>query len=97
MLDALERAGAPATFFLVGEQVEAHPGARAARSRRAGTRSACTATATCEHDELADASGATSSRLRRARRAATGVEARLFRPPYGRFSEASYEACRGAG
>ena len=49
-----------------------------------------------EHDRLPDPA-ADLARCAELVEAATGVTPRLCRPPYGRFSAASYEACRAAG
>ncbi|MEA2399978.1 MAG: peptidoglycan-N-acetylglucosamine deacetylase [Thermoleophilaceae bacterium] len=91
VLDALGAAGAPATFFLVGEQVEAHPElAReiVARGHAVGLHSQ----SHIEQDELADP-GADFHAVSAAVQRVTGVEADLYRPPFGRFSEASYAEC----
>jgi peptidoglycan/xylan/chitin deacetylase (PgdA/CDA1 family) len=91
VLDALESAAAPATFFLVGEQVEAHPElARevAARGHAVGLHSHDHA----EQDELPEVR-ADFDAVGAAVRSATGVEAALYRPPFGRFSESSYAEC----
>ncbi|MEA2363694.1 MAG: peptidoglycan-N-acetylglucosamine deacetylase [Thermoleophilaceae bacterium] len=91
VLDALEAAGAPATFFLVGEQVEAHPElARevAARGHAVGLHSH----GHTEQDELPEVP-ADFDAVSAAVRGATGVDATLYRPPFGRFSEASYAEC----
>lgn len=97
VLEALERAGARATFFLVGEQVAAHRSlARevAVRGHEVGLH--------CfrhvEHDELgADEAREDLGRALATLEAAAGSRPRLCRPPYGRFSEASYAAAREAG
>ena len=93
ILDALDAAGVTATFFVVGEQLMRHRAiAREARGR--GHQLALHG-ATHEHhqdlsppaarDEIARGVGAFE--------AATGERATLYRPPYGRFSEHSFEAC----
>jgi peptidoglycan-N-acetylglucosamine deacetylase len=94
ILDALDAAGAKATFFLVGEQLMRHH----AVAREAAARGHELALHGYEHvehaslrpqaarDDLARAVGAFE--------AATGRKPRFFRPPYGRFSEPSYEACK---
>jgi peptidoglycan-N-acetylglucosamine deacetylase len=87
VLDALDEAGAKATFFLVGEQVEAHPElARdvAERGHTVGVHGH----RHVEHDELVDPDHDLAAVL-----AALGAPAALMRPPYGRFSESSYAAC----
>jgi peptidoglycan/xylan/chitin deacetylase (PgdA/CDA1 family) len=95
VLEVLGAAGATATFFLVGEQVEAHPGLAseiAAHGHVVGLH----AYRHVEHDELADPR-ADLERGAAALATATGERPALFRPPYGRFSEASYAACRELG
>lgn len=92
VLDLLDEWGAPATFFLVGEQVDAHPALAteiAARGHAVGLHGH----RHTEHDGLADVAADFESVDALVRRA-TGVEAALYRPPYGRFSQASYEECR---
>jgi peptidoglycan-N-acetylglucosamine deacetylase len=91
VLDALEAAGAPATFFFVGEQVEAHP----ELAREVGGRGHAVGLHSHRHtrqDDLADV-GADYDAVSAAVKSATGVETLLYRPPYGRFSEASYAEC----
>src|SRR3954454_14030022 len=95
LLDALDAARIQATFFLVGEQVEAHPKlAREIVARDHEVQAHCydhTA-----HDRVEDP----ASDLRRTIEAileATGVAPTLQRPPYGRFSPASHAACLQAG
>jgi peptidoglycan/xylan/chitin deacetylase (PgdA/CDA1 family) len=97
ILDALDAAGVRATFFLVGEQLMRHH----AIAREAAARGHELALHCFEHvaqdtlrpqaarDDIARALGAFE--------AATGRRPRFFRPPYGRFSDASYDACRHLG
>jgi peptidoglycan/xylan/chitin deacetylase (PgdA/CDA1 family) len=97
VLDALDAAGAKATFFVVGEQLMRHHAlAREARAR--GHQLALhgathphheTLTPTQARDEMARGVGAFE--------AATGERATLFRPPYGRFGDHSFEACLKLG
>ena len=95
VLDVLDREGAKATFFLVGERVEAHPElAREVAAR--GHTVALHGHVHVEHETLAEPA-ADLQRARVAVEQATGVQATLFRPPYGRFSAASHAACLGAG
>jgi peptidoglycan-N-acetylglucosamine deacetylase len=97
VLDALDTAGARATFFLVGEQVEAEPAlAREVAAR--GHDVQLHGYGHVGHDQLTPAEARQD--LERGAQAlldATGVEARFYRPPYGRFSSGSYEACRALG
>jgi peptidoglycan-N-acetylglucosamine deacetylase len=97
VLDAVEAAGARATFFLVGEQVEAEPElAREVVAR--GHDVQLHGYAHVAHDQLT--AGKERQDLERgaqALRDATGTEARFYRPPYGRFSDGSYDACRALG
>src|SRR4051812_28184210 len=93
LLDALDEAGAKATFFLVGEQVMRHH----AIAREAAQRGHEIALHGFEHrnhgelspqqarDDLARGLGAVE--------AGVGRRPRFYRPPYGCFSEASYAAC----
>jgi peptidoglycan-N-acetylglucosamine deacetylase len=94
VLDALDGIGARATFFMLGEQLMRHQGVGrevVARGHevalhgfgheaheRLGPQQA--------RDDLARGLGAVE--------AATGRRPRFYRPPYGRFSEHSWEACR---
>jgi peptidoglycan-N-acetylglucosamine deacetylase len=96
VLDALAEAGARAVFFLVGEQVEAHP-ELARRVADEGHVVALHGFRHVDHDELGASARADLERGAAACAAATGVEPRLFRPPYGRFSEHSYRAAEELG
>ena len=90
VLDELEQAGARATFFLVGEQVVAHPElAREVRAR--GHAVGVHGHRHVEHDQLEDP----EADLRRALELVG--EATLFRPPYGRSSQGTREACGALG
>jgi peptidoglycan-N-acetylglucosamine deacetylase len=95
VLEALAAAGATGTFFLVGEQVEAHPGL-AVEVAAGGHAVGLHGYRHVEHDGLADPR-ADLERGAAALAEATGERPVLFRPPYGRFSEASYAACRELG
>jgi peptidoglycan/xylan/chitin deacetylase (PgdA/CDA1 family) len=91
VLAALERADARATFFLVGEQLLVHHELGRAVAE-AGHDVALHGFRHVEHDELEDP----REDLRRgldAIESATGVRPRLCRPPYGRFSQASFATC----
>jgi peptidoglycan/xylan/chitin deacetylase (PgdA/CDA1 family) len=95
VLDALGAAGAQATFFLVGEQVDAHPELAAEVAAR-GHAVGLHGYRHVEHDELGDPR-VDMERGAAALAAATGERPALFRPPYGRFSAASRTACRELG
>ena len=97
VLDALDAAGARATFFVVGEQVEAD----SALAREVAERG---------HDLQLHGYGHVAHELlspeeahddlergARALQDATGLQPRFYRPPYGRFSPGSYDACRALG
>src|SRR4051794_27526545 len=97
VLDALDRAGVRATFFLVGEQLMRHHAlAREAAAR--GHELALHGYGHVEHDTLSP-QGARDARPRAvgAFEASPGRGARFFRPPSGRFSEPSSAACRPLG
>jgi peptidoglycan-N-acetylglucosamine deacetylase len=97
VLDALDAAGARATFFLVGEQVEAEP-ALAQEIIRRGHDIGLHGYAHVAHDLLArDEARRDLDRGARTLREVTGRAARFYRPPYGRFSRDSYEACLTLG
>src|SRR3954453_22130541 len=97
ILDALDAAGVKATFFLVGEQLmQGHAVARDAAAR--GHELALHGYEHVEHDSLRpQAARDDLARALGAFEAAAGRRPRFFRPPYGRFSEASYDACRHLG
>jgi peptidoglycan/xylan/chitin deacetylase (PgdA/CDA1 family) len=95
VLDALDAAGARATFFLVGEQVEADPGlAREIAERGHELQAHC-----YDHrahrllDDPFDDLARTVDVIERA----AGVAPTMQRPPYGRFTPASHGACLAAG
>ncbi len=97
VLDALEAAGIKATFFLVGEQLmRNHAIARDAAAR--GHELALHGFEHVEHDSFRpQAARDDIARGLGSFEAATGRRPRFFRPPYGRFSDASYDACRHLG
>lgn len=96
LLEALARAEAPATFFLVGERVaRAHP--LVARIAAAGHE---IGSHTWSHGRLADRPWRAWIELVRtaaAIRGATGTRPRLFRPPYAQSSPRLALAARLAG
>jgi peptidoglycan/xylan/chitin deacetylase (PgdA/CDA1 family) len=83
-------------FFLVGEQVEAHP-ELARRVAEEGHAVALHGFRHVEHDELGADARADLERGGAAVMEATGHEPRLYRPPYGRFNAESYAAVRELG
>jgi peptidoglycan-N-acetylglucosamine deacetylase len=95
VLDALETARMKATFFLVGEQVEAHPElAREIASRGHALQAHCFDHT--HHERLADPKDDLWRTIETIFKA-TGVAPTHQRPPYGRFTPASHEACLQAG
>jgi peptidoglycan/xylan/chitin deacetylase (PgdA/CDA1 family) len=91
VLDALDAADVCATFFLVGEQVEAHPDlAREIVSRGHEVQAHC-----YDHQphRLLDDPVEDLRRTIELITDTTGVAPTLQRPPYGRFSPASHDAC----
>jgi peptidoglycan-N-acetylglucosamine deacetylase len=95
VLDALEREGVKATFFLVGEQLLVHHELGHAVAE-AGHQVALHGFHHVEHDTLEDPRDDFMRGLD-AVESATGVRPGLYRPPYGRFSDASYAACNDLG
>jgi len=97
VLDVLEQAGATATFFLVGEQVERNPGLAAeilAAGHEIGLhchrhRNLLRLTPGQLRDDLRRALDAIGS--------ATGAAPRLYRSPYGIFNAASFPIVRSLG
>jgi peptidoglycan-N-acetylglucosamine deacetylase len=97
VLDALDTAGARATFFLVGEQVEADPELARELAAR-GHDVQLHGYGHVAHEHLTPEEARQDvERGAQALRDATGIEARFYRPPYGRFSSGSYDACRALG
>jgi peptidoglycan-N-acetylglucosamine deacetylase len=97
VLEALESAGARATFFLVGEQVERRP-ALAGEIAAAGHRIALHGHR--HRNLLRVPPAALRDDLNRARDLigeATGRAPVLYRPPYGIFSAAGLQVARRAG
>jgi peptidoglycan-N-acetylglucosamine deacetylase len=97
VLDALEAAGARATFFVIGEQLMRHHAvAREALER--GHQVELHGFEHRPHDELSPQQARDDlARGLGALEASTGVRARWYRPPYGLFSDASYAACEPLG
>ena len=97
VLDALDAAGIKAMFFMVGEQVMQSP----ALAREVANRGHAVGLHGATHvsqrdledwkvkDEMAYGLGTLE--------VATGRRPSRFRPPYGVFSEAGYEACQALG
>jgi peptidoglycan-N-acetylglucosamine deacetylase len=97
VLEALQRAGATATFFLVGEQVGRNP-RLAAEVASAGH--AIALHGFRHRNQLRLSTGAVRSDLQRGAAAieeATGVSPTIYRPPYGIFSAGGLREVRGAG
>ncbi|MFF5260879.1 polysaccharide deacetylase family protein [Actinomadura viridis] len=96
-LDALERAGARATFFVLGEMLERHP-EQARRIVAAGHEIAVHG---WRHDNaLRTRPGRVTAGLRRTVelvRATTGVHPVWYRPPYGVLSAEALVAARSLG
>src|SRR5436190_20986316 len=97
VLDALDAAGVRSTFFVVGEQLMRHH----AIAREAAARGHELALHGFEHAHHEDMPGRMArddvARALGTFEAAVGRRPRWFRPPYGRFSEHSYEACADLG
>ena len=96
-LAELDRAGARATFFLVGEQVQRNPGLAA----EIGAAGHSIALHGFRHrNQLRLAPGVLRDDLRRGAAAieeATGVSPIIYRPPYGIFSAGGLREVREAG
>jgi peptidoglycan/xylan/chitin deacetylase (PgdA/CDA1 family) len=91
VLDALDDADIKATFFLVADQVEAHPDlAREIAQRGHEVQAHCS-----DHTphRLVEDPAADLWRTIETIVKATGIAPTLQRPPYGRFTRASYDAC----
>src|SRR3954452_19722880 len=97
LLDVLDQLGLKATFFVVGEQLlRNHAIARDAAGR--GHELALHCFAHRSHDELSPPESRDEvARGVGAFEAAIGSKPRFYRPPYGRFHEWSYAACRDLG
>lgn len=97
VLDALDAAGAKATFFIVGEQIADSPGVAAeilARGHEIGVHGQ----RHFRHDRVPSAESVADIEAGHAAVAAIpGVDPRFYRPPYGKLSQAGAEACRRLG
>jgi peptidoglycan/xylan/chitin deacetylase (PgdA/CDA1 family) len=97
VLDALDAAGAKATFFVVGEQLMRHH-AIARETLARGHELALHGFEHADHDSMPGRKARDDvARAIGTFEAAVGRRPRFFRPPYGRFSEHSYEACADLG
>lgn len=97
VLDALVAAGIRATFFVVGEQLMRHH-AIARQAALAGHELALHGFGHPHHEDLFPPEARDEvARGVGAFEAVAGSKPRFFRPPYGRFSEHSYAACRALG
>jgi peptidoglycan/xylan/chitin deacetylase (PgdA/CDA1 family) len=97
VLDALDAAGLRATFFVVGEQLMRHHAiAREALAR--GHELGLHGFEHVRHDSLPGGTARDDvARSIGTFEAAVGRKPRFFRPPYGLFTEHSYEACADLG
>ena len=97
VLDALDAAGLHATFFVVGEQLtKNHALAREALAR--GHEVGLHGFEHKHHDSMPGRmAGDDVARAIGTFEMAVGRRPRWFRPPYGRFNEASYAACTDLG
>lgn len=97
ILDALDEAGAKATFFLVGEQILRTPELASeilARGHEIGVHGQ----RHFRHDRVpAEESAADIEAGYAAVAAASGTTPRFYRPPYGKLSPAGAAACRELG
>ena len=93
VLDALARHGMRATFFLVGERAERHPGL-VARIRAEGHEAGSHGWDHASQPEISPA--ALGEQLARTR-AVLGPDTRLLRPPYGQQTLATWRLARAEG
>lgn len=97
VLDALDQAGARATFFILGTQLAAHPELGHEIVRR-GHEIGLHGYEHLRHDRTDP--GLSRSDLTRGQAAiedALGIRCGLFRPPYGKMSPAAAEVCESLG
>lgn len=94
VLDALDRAGAKATFFVVGEQIDESPGLSEeilARGHEIGVHGQ----RHFRHDRVPSAESSADIEAGFAAIAdLTGDKPRFYRPPYGKLTPAGAEACK---
>jgi peptidoglycan/xylan/chitin deacetylase (PgdA/CDA1 family) len=95
VLDALDALDMRATFFVVGEQVEAHP-KLADEIAQSGHDVQAHCFDHTHHEQLADPAHDLWQTIEAIFKA-TGVAPTHQRPPYGRFTPASHAACVQAG
>lgn len=97
VLDALDAAGAKATFFLVGEQIAGSPDLAPeilARGHEIGVHGQ----RHFRHDRVSSAESVADIEAGHAAVAEiAGAEPRFYRPPYGKLSAAGAETCRQLG
>ncbi len=97
VLDALDAAGAKATFFIVGEQIADSPGLATeilARGHEIGVHGQ----RHFRHDRVPSTESAADIEAGHAAVAAIpGANPRFYRPPYGKLSTAGAETCRRLG
>ena len=96
VLDALDEVETKATFFMVGEQALEHRTLAREVAER-GHEVALHGFEHREHSELGRQARDDIARGLGTLEVATGRRPTLFRPPYGRFSQDSYEACADLG
>lgn len=97
VLEALDAAGAKATFFLVGEQISQSPDLVAEIVER-GHEVGVHGQRHFRHDRVPAAESAADIEAGCATLAeATGSALRFYRPPYGKLSPAGLESCRRLG
>ena len=94
VLDALDEAGAHATFFMIAGQVRRNL-ALAKEIHRRGHEIALHGYEHCRHDKLASARSRDDVMQGFAAiEEATGVRCRWYRPPFGRMTLAAADACQ---
>lgn len=97
VLEALDAAGAKATFFLVGEQMATAPGLVREMIAR-GHEIAVHGQRHFRHDRVPAAESVADIEVGYAAVAdVTGTSPRFYRPPYGKLTQAGFETCRRLG